>query len=247
MATSVSYAWEIPWTEEPGRLQSIGSQRTRCDLSRMQVRALGSRVAPAPLAPKQGAGARAAGAEAGLAGCWSCSAPALQPGPRRERQPRSPSRSAVDRYARWQRRGKSNRKGILHLLVASFLALPLDLMLCPVLQPLVCGWGFFFLDLFLLLLSLSLPPSPLSLSLSLSLSYTHTHTHTHTHTLSLSLTHTHSLSFPLSLSLPPSLPFSQSTLAISPALSVWTPSHMRARRPSNISAPPKKVWSDLSL
>ena len=22
------FAWEIPWTEEPGRLQSIGSQRT---------------------------------------------------------------------------------------------------------------------------------------------------------------------------------------------------------------------------
>ena len=26
-------AWEIPWTEEPGRLQSIGSQRIRHDLS----------------------------------------------------------------------------------------------------------------------------------------------------------------------------------------------------------------------
>ena len=24
-------AWEIPWTEEPGRLQSMGSQRVRCD------------------------------------------------------------------------------------------------------------------------------------------------------------------------------------------------------------------------
>ena len=23
-------AWEIPWTEEPGRLQSIGSQRALC-------------------------------------------------------------------------------------------------------------------------------------------------------------------------------------------------------------------------
>ena len=23
--------WEIPWTEEPGRLQSMGSQRTRYD------------------------------------------------------------------------------------------------------------------------------------------------------------------------------------------------------------------------
>ena len=34
MAThsSVSYAWEIPWTEEPGRLQSTGSQRTGCDI-----------------------------------------------------------------------------------------------------------------------------------------------------------------------------------------------------------------------
>ena len=25
-------AWEIPWTEEPGRLQSMGSQRVGCDL-----------------------------------------------------------------------------------------------------------------------------------------------------------------------------------------------------------------------
>ena len=25
-------AWEIPWTEEPGRLQSMGSQRVRDDL-----------------------------------------------------------------------------------------------------------------------------------------------------------------------------------------------------------------------
>ena len=24
-------AWKIPWTEEPGRLQSMGSQRVRCD------------------------------------------------------------------------------------------------------------------------------------------------------------------------------------------------------------------------
>ena len=24
-------AWEIPWTEEPGRLQSTWSQRVRCD------------------------------------------------------------------------------------------------------------------------------------------------------------------------------------------------------------------------
>ena len=33
MATHSSIpAWEIPWTEEPGRLQSIGSQRIRQDL-----------------------------------------------------------------------------------------------------------------------------------------------------------------------------------------------------------------------
>ena len=33
MATHSSIlAWEIPWTEEPGRLQSIGSQRVEHDL-----------------------------------------------------------------------------------------------------------------------------------------------------------------------------------------------------------------------
>ena len=32
MAThSIILAWRIPWTEEPGRLQSIGSQRIRHD------------------------------------------------------------------------------------------------------------------------------------------------------------------------------------------------------------------------
>ena len=32
MATHASIlAWEIPWTEEPGRLQSMGSQRVRHD------------------------------------------------------------------------------------------------------------------------------------------------------------------------------------------------------------------------
>ena len=32
MATHSSIlAWEIPWTEEPGRLQSTGSQRVRHD------------------------------------------------------------------------------------------------------------------------------------------------------------------------------------------------------------------------
>ena len=34
MATHSSIlAWRIPWTEEPGRLQSMGSQRVRHDLS----------------------------------------------------------------------------------------------------------------------------------------------------------------------------------------------------------------------
>ena len=33
MATHSSlFAWEIPWTEEPGGLQSMGSQRIRHDL-----------------------------------------------------------------------------------------------------------------------------------------------------------------------------------------------------------------------
>ena len=26
-------AWEIPWTEEPGRLQSMGLQRVGCNLA----------------------------------------------------------------------------------------------------------------------------------------------------------------------------------------------------------------------
>ena len=29
-------AWEIPWTEEPGGLQSMGSQRVRHDLAAKQ-------------------------------------------------------------------------------------------------------------------------------------------------------------------------------------------------------------------
>ena len=34
MATHSSIlAWEIPWTEEPGELQSMGSQRVRYDLA----------------------------------------------------------------------------------------------------------------------------------------------------------------------------------------------------------------------
>ena len=28
---SITLAWKIPWTEEPGRLQSMGSQRVRHD------------------------------------------------------------------------------------------------------------------------------------------------------------------------------------------------------------------------
>ena len=37
MATYSSVlAWEIPWTEEPGRLQSTGSQRVRHDLATKQ-------------------------------------------------------------------------------------------------------------------------------------------------------------------------------------------------------------------
>ena len=37
MATLSSIlAWEIPWTEEPGELQSMGSQRVRHDLATKQ-------------------------------------------------------------------------------------------------------------------------------------------------------------------------------------------------------------------
>ena len=37
MATHSSIlAWEIPWTEEPGGLQSIGSQRVEHDLATKQ-------------------------------------------------------------------------------------------------------------------------------------------------------------------------------------------------------------------
>ena len=36
MATHSSiFAWRIPWTEEPGGLQSMGSQRVRCDWSNL--------------------------------------------------------------------------------------------------------------------------------------------------------------------------------------------------------------------
>ena len=33
MATHSGIAWKTPWTEEPGRLQSMGSQRVRHNLS----------------------------------------------------------------------------------------------------------------------------------------------------------------------------------------------------------------------
>ena len=33
-------AWRIPWTEEPGRLQSMGSQRVRHDLGTKQQKPL---------------------------------------------------------------------------------------------------------------------------------------------------------------------------------------------------------------
>ena len=37
MATHTSIlSWEIPWTEEPGGLQTVGSQRVRCDLATKQ-------------------------------------------------------------------------------------------------------------------------------------------------------------------------------------------------------------------
>ena len=38
MATHTSFlAWRIPWTEEPGGLQSIGSQRVRTLLKRLST------------------------------------------------------------------------------------------------------------------------------------------------------------------------------------------------------------------
>ena len=47
MATHSSIlAWRIPWTEEPGGLQSMGSQRVRRDLATKQqrVQAQGTRA-----------------------------------------------------------------------------------------------------------------------------------------------------------------------------------------------------------
>ena len=41
MATHFSVlTWEIPWTGEPGRLQSMGSQRVRRDLATQQQQLL---------------------------------------------------------------------------------------------------------------------------------------------------------------------------------------------------------------
>ena len=42
MATHPSIlAWEIPWTEEPGRLQPVRSQRVGHDLATKQLQKLG--------------------------------------------------------------------------------------------------------------------------------------------------------------------------------------------------------------
>lgn len=75
----------------------------------------GLEVAPAPLASKElGAGGQRGGWE--LAGCWAALRPALTRGPGARGDPALPLQAFVDRYARWQRRGKSNRKGIFYLL-----------------------------------------------------------------------------------------------------------------------------------
>ena len=38
MATHSSFlAWEIPWMEEPGRLQSMGSQKTEHDFQQLKI------------------------------------------------------------------------------------------------------------------------------------------------------------------------------------------------------------------
>ena len=43
MAThSSTLAWRIPWTEEPGRPQSTGSQRVRHDLATKQLYSVGN-------------------------------------------------------------------------------------------------------------------------------------------------------------------------------------------------------------
>ena len=50
MATHSSIlAWEIPWTEEPGRLQSLGSQRVGQDLVSQKQQAVLQEQAAHPL------------------------------------------------------------------------------------------------------------------------------------------------------------------------------------------------------
>ena len=45
MATYSSIlTWKIPWTEEPGRLQSMGSQRVRRDLATQQLRFVNTHI-----------------------------------------------------------------------------------------------------------------------------------------------------------------------------------------------------------
>ena len=49
MATcSCILAWKIPWTEEPGRLQSLGSQRVGQDGATEQVKVVGGPSGAAP-------------------------------------------------------------------------------------------------------------------------------------------------------------------------------------------------------
>ena len=48
--------WRIPWTEEPGRLQSIGSQRVRHDWAINSLLFFFSRVAPTDSEPGGGVG-----------------------------------------------------------------------------------------------------------------------------------------------------------------------------------------------
>ena len=66
MATHSSIlAWRIPWTEEPGRLQSMGSHRVGHDRSDLAcLHALEKEMAPTPVClPGESQGQR------GLAGC----------------------------------------------------------------------------------------------------------------------------------------------------------------------------------
>ena len=45
------FAWRIPWTEEPGRLQSMGSQRVRHDLVTEHTHNYFSRLLHASVVP----------------------------------------------------------------------------------------------------------------------------------------------------------------------------------------------------